>query len=207
MRIIETKVYQYNELSDDAKQKAREWFRESSIGDDYFTENVYDDAADMADIFGLDIRTRRTGTGNYKPNIYYSGFSSQGDGACFEGKYQYKAGALKAIKHAAGQDTELHRIVQALQTAQRRVFYKASASTKHRGHYYHSGCMTVDIELENDNSLLSEIEDDITQALRDFADWIYKQLEKEWEYQDSDEAVEENIIINEYEFTQEGKRV
>lgn len=41
--------------------------------------------------------------------------------------------------------------------------------------------------------------------MRAFADWIYRQLETEYDYQNSDEQVDESIIANEYEFTEEGK--
>jgi hypothetical protein len=35
--------------------------------------------------------------------------------------------------------------------------------------------------------------------------WIYRQLEREYEWLMSDEQVDESIRINEYEFTEEGK--
>lgn len=41
--------------------------------------------------------------------------------------------------------------------------------------------------------------------MKDFARWIYKQLEPDWDYQTSDEAIEESINANEYEFTADGK--
>ena len=41
-------------------------------------------------------------------------------------------------------------------------------------------------------------------ALRSFADWIYRQLEKEYEFNMSDENVDESIRINEYEFDETG---
>ena len=47
-------------------------------------------------------------------------------------------------------------------------------------------------------------EDDIRQALRNFADWIYDQLEKEYEYRMADEQVDDAILANEYEFTEAG---
>jgi hypothetical protein len=43
--------------------------------------------------------------------------------------------------------------------------------------------------------------------MRDFADWIYRQLESEYDYANSDESVDENILCNEYEFDENGKLV
>jgi hypothetical protein len=53
---------------------------------------------------------------------------------------------------------------------------------------------------------LGEDEDTLIELARDFMDWIYKQLEKEWDYQNSDEQVEESIRANEYEFLEDGVR-
>lgn len=44
------------------------------------------------------------------------------------------------------------------------------------------------------------------EALRDLARWLYRQLEREYDYLTSDEAVDEAIVANEYSFTVDGKR-
>jgi len=209
MRVIETKVYTFRELSDTAKQTAREWW--NSIPDDgYDTEFVYEDAATIADLFGLDIRTRLVRTLDksvrYDPCIYYSGFWSQGDGACFEGTYRYKKGALAQVKKYVPTDTRLHRIVKGLQDIQRRFFYKLEARTRHRGHYYHSYCMDVSVESSAYNiPCTPEAEDEVTELLRNFADWIYDRLYEEYTWRHEDEQVDELLIINGYEFTENGE--
>jgi hypothetical protein len=90
----------------------------------------------------LPVKLMSGGT-RYDPCIYFSGFSSQGDGACFEGTYRYKKGSVKAIKAHAPQDKELHRIAKGLQEAQRPTRYSITANIKHRGRYYHPGCMEI----------------------------------------------------------------
>ena len=85
--IIETTVYRLDELSDAAKEKARAWYREGGFDYDWF-ESVYDDFESIAEILGLRLKTRGVrlcgGGTRQKPCIWFSGFSSQGDGACFE---------------------------------------------------------------------------------------------------------------------------
>jgi hypothetical protein len=44
------------------------------------------------------------------------------------------------------------------------------------------------------------------EALRDLARWLYRQVQAEYDYLTSDEAIEEGIIINEYTFTVGGRR-
>lgn len=216
MRTIETKLFTYSELSESAKSNARDWYRNSSVGDNFYAESVYDDASEIADIIGIALRqtreTRKDGSPLYTPTIFYSGFWSQGDGACFEGSYQYKPGALKSLRaHIGNQskgDKELLRIARALQDVQRRNFYRLRASMKHRGQYYHSGCMAVSVsDCENEYRDLGDDESEVTQLMRDFADWIYGQLETAYDWENSDDNVAETIECNGYEFTEEGERV
>lgn len=54
--------------------------------------------------------------------------------------------------------------------------------------------------------MTADAEEEITEALRDLARWLYRSLEKEWDYQSSDEAVDEVIRANRYTFTADGSR-
>lgn len=200
MRIetVTRKLYQFDELSDEAKEKAREWYREASSYDfnDFHADYVIDDAKRIGALMGIEI-----------DKVYYSGFWSQGDGACFEGSYAYKKGSVKAVKAEAPNDKDLHEIAETLADIQKRNGYKLEASVKQRGHYNHSGCTSIEIHHVDDRYRdIGEAEQDIKDALRSFMDWIYHRLEAEYEYQNSDEQVDENIRINEYEFTEDGRR-
>lgn len=53
MRTIQTNVYTYDELSDDAKEKARDWFREGSAGDDFFSETPIDEFLEIGAALGF----------------------------------------------------------------------------------------------------------------------------------------------------------
>ena len=70
MKIIETKVYQFDELPEPAKEKARDWYREASAGDNYFSEAIIEDAQECAKFIGIEISHARGGKG---PAIYWSG--------------------------------------------------------------------------------------------------------------------------------------
>jgi hypothetical protein len=208
MRTITPQVFEFNELSDSAKEKAREWWRTDLPFD---TEHIIDDAADIADMFGLDIRqtlkTRADNTYHWAPTVYWSGFWNQGDGASFDGSYKYKAGGLKAVKAHAPKDETLHRIVQRLQEVQRRYFYAVTARIKQNGRYSHEMTMEVDVTHREYRKVKRDDEEEVIDCLRDFARWIYRQLEAEYGYQNSDEVVDETIIINAYEFDEDGNRI
>ena len=55
MRIVETPVYDFTELSDTAKDKARTWFRET-IDHDWW-DSVYDDFEQICPILGVTLAT------------------------------------------------------------------------------------------------------------------------------------------------------
>ena len=128
MHTIETQAFAYEELNEEAKENAREWYKRGELNQDWH-EYIYDDAKACAALLGINI-----------DKIYFSGFYSQGDGACFDGSYSYKKGALTAIKAYAPLDTTLHEIARELQAIQKPAFYRLCAEVEHSGRYYHENC-------------------------------------------------------------------
>lgn len=207
---IERTVYKLDELSDGAKEHARDKYREHAL-DDGWWEYVYDDANTIAALMGIEISQKpiklMNGGTRYDPKIWFNGFSSQGDGACFEGYYSFKAGAIEAVKDRAPLDIELHRIAQAITNAQKVNGFKLSASIVHRGHYYHEMSVEIDVEKDAATDIAAGTDDALIEALRDFMRWIYRQLEAEHDYQLSDEVIDETILANEYEFDEDGNSI
>jgi hypothetical protein len=219
MKTIELKVYSFAELSDKAKEKARDWWRQSSMDDDWW-DCTFEDFAQICKILGIEIgeRTQHCVLTGPKPRewdrtekkIYFTGFSSQGDGACFEGRYSYAKGCAKAIRAYAPKDIQLHRIADALAEIQKVHHYRLAADIKHVGQYYHYNSVSVEVEeidAQGNNQLDDKkAEEAIDTAMRDLCKWLYRTLEKEYEWRNADEQVDENIIAYEYDFTEDGKR-
>ncbi len=143
-----------------------------------------------------------------KPCIWFSGFWSQGDGACFEGYWSHAKGAATRIRDYAPTDATLHGIADRLQAIQRRNFYQLAAEVSHRGRYYHEYTMSIDVTRDSPRwqPPTEDAEELVTEALRDLARWLYRQLEAEYDHLTSDEAIEEGIIVNAYTFTEAGRR-
>lgn len=209
--IIETTVFRLDELSGTAKEKARAWYREGGFDYDWF-ESVYDDFERICAIIGVHLDTRDVrlygGGTRQKPAIWFSGFWSQGDGACFEGRYSHAKGASGQIRDYAPEDGDLHRIADALEAIQRRNFYQLHATVTHRGRYCHEYSMSISVERDSPSEqvMTADAEDAVAEALRGLARWLYRQLEREYEYLTSDDAVDEAIIANDYTFTETGHR-
>ena len=211
-RVIEKTVYKFDELSDEGKETARNWWRKCE-NQDFDTSFLYDDFENVGKLIGIEFDQRPVklmgGGTRYEPTIWWSGLSSQGDGACFEGSYSYAKGAVKALTaETGGSEHKLISIAQRLADVQRRRFYRVEARVKHRGHYYHSHSTDIDVFDREDNYRnLGDDAETIAECLRDFMDWIYRSLEEEYKYRMSDASVDESIECNEYEFDENGRIV
>lgn len=143
-----------------------------------------------------------------KQCVWFSGFWSQGDGACYTGYLSHAKGAVARIRDYAPTDATLHSIADRLQAIQRRNFYRLTAEISHRGRYTHEYTIAVDVTRHSPTwqPPTDDAEEIVTEALRDLARWLYGQLQAEHDYLTSDEAIDEGIIINAYTFTEVGRR-
>lgn len=223
MRTVETTVYKYDELSDEAKAKAREWWRESemSSGDNYFAETPIDDFLEVGAALGFTFSPANSNRQPRKPRdaVYFSGFWSQGDGASFDASWSAnalnvdKVRAILADRPAAFErdgktercesNVRLRAILEIfLDIAAADPTASASVRRAHHSHFMH---IEYDSEREEERDARSP-GDDFTEACRNFASWLYRTLESEYEYLMSDECVSETIVANEYEFEEDGTR-
>jgi len=214
MRLQTIPVYSFAELSDEAKQTAFNTFRQHAFSDSCDWEFIFDDACEIGEILGFDLRQTRhtsaqTGNVTWKPSIYFSGFCSQGDGACFESSYQYAKKAGAAIhKFTGGTDETLVDIANRLQALQKRHFYSLRGRTNQHGRYNHEYSMRLELECDcktcGGYAPDANSEDEFREICADFARWIYGRLESEYEYQCSEECLTDMIEANNYEFHEDG---
>ena len=77
-RIIETTVYEIEELSAEAKDKARDWYRDTGLHDDWY-DCVYEDFETICGILGVTLQTspvRLCGGGvRHKPHVFFRGYA------------------------------------------------------------------------------------------------------------------------------------
>jgi hypothetical protein len=208
--VEEKTVFRFDELSDEAKEQARNDWRTSGHHDQWW-DHIHEGAITIAQHMDIEI-DRPTLGGHIRTSIYFSGFSSQGDGACYAGDYRYQPGCLQAITEHAPEDAELHRIARELTaiqiTARLRLKTTLTAKIRTEGTYCHSGTMKAEVKLASDSSwpfdinVPDDLETRMLNAFRAFADWIYGQLKAEDEYLNSDEYIDE--CLAEHEFDEDG---
>ena len=210
-RIIETIVYELHELPDPAKERARSWYRDNCLHDHWY-DYVYEDFQIICKILGLSLKTSTVallgGKTREQPNIYFTGFWSQGDGACFEANYCHAKNSANEIRAHAPKDTTLHEIADQLLAAQRPNFYQLIAEIRHRGRYSHEHSMTIDVDRNSHTYQPPTPDSDtsIADSFRNLALWLYHHLESEYDSITSDDAVDDTIAVNQYTFTTEGQR-
>lgn len=195
---METKtvtIYEFNELDEKTQQKVIDGNRDINVDSNWW-EFVYEDARHAASLIGIDIK-----------DIYFSGFSSQGDGACFVGTYHYESESIARIKEEFPSETVLHNIAESLEEIQRKHNYELESDIHKNGiRYEHEN--TVDVDTFNTYSgdgVDIETDDTVSEELKRFMRWIYSRLENEYTYLTSDDAVREMIGANGFLFTRDGE--
>lgn len=211
MTEVEEKTeFNFSELSDTAKAKAREAHTGEGYLDYDWWDCTFEDAVRMAAILGIEISTtwhkNRHGKDYQTTDIMFSGFCSQGDGASFEGSYSLAPNASALIREETN-DAVLHELADRLAmlqvTRKLQGFGPFTATIKTSGNYSHSGTMDVTVSYDEDEDGEASYDDDleksVTRALRDFADWIYKQLDAQHDWLHSDECVDEALAENKFD--------
>lgn len=187
-------IFKLSELTEEAQKKALEKWNEHSEFDSQF---IIDDYREILECIGFsDVK------------IYYSGFYSQGDGACFTGLYQYKKDWAKELKsHCDYKD--IIKIGGRLQALQARYFYRLHCDIEHRGRYYYDNSVSLSVSLSNnaDISDYDGVHDEMLDIIQDISRAIYKALEGEYDYQNSMEFFIDACEVNEYEFLANGEMI
>ena len=205
----------FNDLSEKAQQRAIDDARYSEVDSDYdWWDSVYEDAVRMAALLGIEIDQHDGKPHGYaRPKIYFSGFCSQGDGACFRGTYRPKSDAFAAVEAECNDETliDLAKRLTALnvENALHHEVKLCYVTVSTYGRYSHSNTMSATYGYDADVVVVEadEFEADLLACLREFADWIYKQLEAEHDHLTSDEAVKERLIDNKHVFDEDGAMI
>ena len=94
------------------------------------------------------------------------------------------------------------------QAIPRRSFQQLAAEASHSDRFYHDSTNAADLTRDSPTwqPPTEDSEEIVTEAIRELARWLYRQLQSEYVHLTSDESIEEGIIVNEYTFTEGGRR-
>ena len=213
MRTETIKILQLDELSDEAKEKARDWWREAEnadFGTDQFFLEPYTSAAK---IFGIDLETRPVklmgGKTRHDPVIWWS-LHVPGSGASFAGTWTFAKDAVNTISKEF-RDEKLNDIavrLMAFESGLRlRNLGNGNAKIFTHGNEVHEYAMSVEVYDGEGDELDADDSETFLEIMRDFARWIHSGIEAEYDSRMEDEYIDDAIRANEYEFDEDGDRI
>lgn len=185
MRTIRTKVYMFNELSEDVKKVAIKKNRDiNTLDENWHDWQLEDFTAELEKVGFLDAE------------IFYSGFWSQGDGLSFNAK-------IDPLKFAETPNEK--RIAKLIESGLIDNF--EIQKTSFANHYSHEKTRYIECyytDHDNINRFLGEFCTKIESLRVELCKDFYSRIYKNYEENQSDQAVIDTIIANEIEFLSTG---
>ena len=197
MKIVE--VYSFDELGEEAREKACQQVGESMTDNDFWYSDVFDLFIKQCASYGMTIDEN---------NIQFSGFGSQGDGASFVCNNIDTEKLLQSLGIKISDEIKEKVLDYIYEVNISRTSYRA----------YHEQTVHTEILIDED-ALAEEEEEGIIQYIHDIADTIecklenlkddlcqqlYNELEQEYEYFYGEEYVDELAYDNNMLFLANG---
>jgi hypothetical protein len=188
MKKIEIEAYEFSELSENAKNKVRQWYIETNYDWDSCTLDYWKDKLESL--------------GVQEPKILYSGFWSQGDGACFT---------------CSGMEVEKF-LERPLTRKERWILDNCMVNNikiVHSDRYFHEKSTDTELHYNFPDYVSNQWEEldktfdntttDIEHKRLSLCREIYNDLKSEYEYATSDQAILEACDSNKWFFTKKGE--
>lgn len=224
MELTEKEHFEFNELSDQAKERARYKWREHCLLDDWW-DHIYDDATAIGKLLGIEIgeQSNRTVSGRHinTPDISFDGLYDQDDNCSFSGViwiHRMKEASARIFQETGSSNDRLIQLAEETE----RIYNKATIAWTARrlrgdesdtindmrydvsNHSHHFRSTVVAYE---EDSWHDEFTEAVQSLVTNFADWIYDRLKKEYEHLNSNEAIDEQIKESEKLFDVHGSTV
>jgi hypothetical protein len=184
------------QLSAEQKAKLIEKYRDINVDWNDWHEWVIEQFKEDMAAIGIDVN-----------RVHFTGFWSQGDGACFDGKAVFP-------KFMDNFGADKYPMIRKLLGLGGTAYF----GTKHRGHYYHENCVEYSYEIEAFEQVMDshsefqgevikvfqeqldieaeQFEEDALEFFKDKMREVYSNLRKAYEYDTEDEQVWETIVAN-----------
>jgi hypothetical protein len=186
MHTISINLYTFEELAPEVQKKVVERERYINVDDAYWYEPIIEDWTKELERRGFE-----------QAKILFSGFGSQGDGACFTATVN-----IEQFLHAHGLQRRFRAMIQAAKRAQ------LWATLCHSYRYYFATSTDVCLQYDGDQDIDDALER-LQQVLEDtrkiLGNALYKELEDEFYSQISHDAVQDTLMANEYTYLSDGR--
>jgi hypothetical protein len=209
MKTITLKLYSFNQLDKQAKQKALTTYQDLNVGFDWWNDE-FDDFIELCSYMGIAVN---------KDSIKFRGFYSQGDGSGFSALVDMPK-LVTAIANQLWKDyAPMQEFIFIVPHVDRRVMALVAhgllpsepqiiSRSRQYGVVTDLGISEVIKDGKTHDNIFEEL-DKLEEWLRSVADilnrHLYKSLENQYEFLTSDTAIKESILTNEYLFTADGR--
>ena len=200
----------FNELSERAQQRAVE-NAQQQLGEWFDGQWVTDEWRDILIALGF-----------WDVQIHWSGFWSQGDGACFTGSWDTEWVELGTLaQYISPNDPDkygdfaqrMHGLCKLLATADdgesnttdddQELPIVNHAKLAHIGRYNHENSIDFEVEPYGNDDVRQEFID----WCKDLMRMIYKDLEETYECETNEESARDYIVANELDFDEDGNTI
>ena len=203
MKTVTIKLYNFDELSDDAKEKARDWWRS---GDDVFPWAYEFSGSVKAIENALDVSFFDISVGSYRPYWYDENDDNDAENMCFCRAVAYINNRFDFKKipwtyptkkpFVVGRDVPLKPVGVALA----KNVYDDNLPTGYCSDYvtHESYKKFIEYGRKHKSAKLSDFFDILACGLRD-------EIESEYDFMQSDEYIDDILSNNDYYFTVDGE--
>lgn len=180
-------TYSFEELTPEAQSKAINDNRDINTDDNYWYEYTLEAQKELLASYGFN-----------DPRIFFSGFYSQGDGACFTTNNIDLSKLVEHLPLTKQEKNKLKKLDLSLSVIR--------CGTYNLYSHEHTASMEVDYHgFSTNQAHLAEKFEYLAENLRlSLCKRIYKELYDEYDRLQSDDEVKEILIANEYEFLADG---
>ena len=209
MKTITLKLYSFNELDKEAKQKALTTYQDLNVGFNWW-DDEFEDFIELCSYLSITVK---------KESIRFRGFYSQGDGSSFSAIVDIPK-LVNAIANQSWKDyAPQQEFVFIEPQIDRRVMALVAngllpsepqiiGRSRQYGVVTDLGISEVIKDGKTHDNIFEEL-DKLEEWLHTVAEilnrHLYKSLENQYEFLTSDTAIKESILTNEYLFTADGR--
>lgn len=186
-------VYQFYELSDETKEEVLNRYRDINVDSDWY-ECIFDAQTERLSKFGFsDVQ------------IFFTGFYSQGDGACFDAEIDLST--FIKYKYTGKQQKNMLNVLEVCDLS------AIIDKTPFSNHYSHENARKIRLDIgyypadkhARIKDSIFKLQEDLESVRHDESQTIYASLWKSYEYLTSDDCIADAFDANECHFTENGK--
>lgn len=186
MKQITLKTYSIGELKGEAKERAINDNRYINVDESWWYEPIVEAWTEKLEKYGFE-----------DAHIYFTGFYSQGDGACFRANVNL----VRLMRYLKASAPQIKKAGELLERGEIEAIILDLG-----GHYSHERTKRFTFTEDEPADIINDIEPKAEALRLKLCGQIYEELRAEYEGATENDAIEETLSVNEYAFLSDGRQ-